>query len=247
VTTTAGQWTWLVGPHTGDDQADLWGIEAYGTATGYVEVHIVSASSQYQTHVEDIATPIPTLNANQGTFALGDFNGDGKLDLYLIKMNATGSGWTEVHVLNGSNRFQTFLLQEPTAFYSTNPFNTIATVADYNGDGKPDLYLVPMRDTGTTGVEVHIFNGSTRYHTPMLERGVPWPATDTDHMSSVVADYDGDGIPDVYLVPYYQTNSGYVEVDVLGGASQYQSLLLHDQPTSWPAAAAAGRDQFSSW
>lgn len=52
------------------------------------------------------------------TFLLGDFNKDGVLDLWCIKRSNTGSGMTEVHVLNGKN-FKEFLIHTETALHET--------------------------------------------------------------------------------------------------------------------------------
>ena len=41
-------------------------------------------------------------------FLVGDYNNNGRLDVYCIKKN--GAGKTEVHILNGENNYKNFLL-----------------------------------------------------------------------------------------------------------------------------------------
>ena len=52
-------------------------------------------------------------------FLLGDYNNNGTLDLYCIKKNNTETNSTEVHILNGNDNFQYFLLQTGTALQET--------------------------------------------------------------------------------------------------------------------------------
>src|ERR1039457_1251383 len=63
--------------------------------------------------------------------AMGDFNGDGKLDL------AVASYYNNVGVLlgNGDGTFQT------TVYYTAGPGPYSVAVGDFNGDGKPDLVV----------------------------------------------------------------------------------------------------------
>jgi len=42
-------------------------------------------------------------------FLVGDYNNNGRLDVYCIKKNGAGNGKTEVHILNGENNFQNYL------------------------------------------------------------------------------------------------------------------------------------------
>jgi Peptidase family M23/FG-GAP-like repeat len=238
-TSTYPQWTWLIGPYDGDGQPDLWGIDAYNTTSHMVEVHILSAASNYQSPLLDIAIPIAALASYQGGFALGDYNRDGILDLYVILLNSTGSGRVEVHILDGANRVQTFWLEQATNFGATNSSVTAVGTADYNGDGHPDLYLTPMAYTGSGFSEVHVLDGSTSYTTPLLDVATKFGATDTSRTGMVVGDYNADGHPDVYFVPFSQTGSGWVEVHILNGSTQYQNFIVEERTnflsTSSPA------------
>ena len=56
-------------------------------------------------------TPIAQNDAAANfTFAVGDYNRDGIPDLYCLKRTNTGTNRLEVHVLNGADNYQSFLL-----------------------------------------------------------------------------------------------------------------------------------------
>jgi len=115
----------------------------------------------------------------------GDFNNDGKLDIIV----ASGPN---VYVLagNGDGTFG-------TAHGSAGPANSVVTgihVADVNGDGKQDLIINGKR--GTTGlVATMLGNGDGSFQAP-----VETDFTGAASSSTVVGDFNGDGILDVALV-----------------------------------------------
>ena len=88
-------------------------------------------------------------------FLVGDYNHNGRPDVYCIKKNGTGSKRTEVHILNGANNFQNYLLQTPTALHETDGIWQFC-LGDYNRDGCLDLYCICKRTTGSHSTEVHI-------------------------------------------------------------------------------------------
>jgi len=73
----------------------------------------------------------------------GDFNGDGKIDL-LLNVNSTSSNSISLLFGKGDGTFQSQLSQ-------TLPLNSTPTfVADFNGDGKPDLLSYTFTSTTTS-------------------------------------------------------------------------------------------------
>lgn len=97
-----------------DGYPDLVIIKKNGTGTGMTEVHILSGASNFQRFLLHTGTAQqPT--GNEYVFRMGDWDGDGKPDLFGIKKNNTGTRSTEVHILSGASNFQKFLLQTGTA------------------------------------------------------------------------------------------------------------------------------------
>ena len=110
-------------------------------------------------------------------FLVGDYNHNGRPDVYCIKKNGTGSGKTEVHILNGENNYQNFLLQTPTALHETDG-NWQFCLGDYNHDGCLDLYCIAKRNTGSHSTEVHILSGKSNFSEFILHTGTILHETD---------------------------------------------------------------------
>ena len=82
----------------------------------------------------------------------------------------TGSKSTEVHILSGSNNFQSWLLQTGTILHETGG-NWTFRVSNYSGKGNKDLYCIAKNNTGSKTTEVHILNGSNNYQSWLLQTG----------------------------------------------------------------------------
>jgi hypothetical protein len=134
------------------------------------------------------------------SLAVGDFNGDGKLDVVVV-----GGGPSQAYVLlgNGDGTFG------PAAgFGSLNQTYGVA-VGDFNGDGKLD---VAWTDSGSSSVAVLFGNGDGTFQ-PQVE----WSANGYPS-ALVVADFNGDGYPDIAVA-----NEGPV-----GGSAGGTAILLNN-------------------
>src|SRR5205814_1966921 len=65
-------------------------------------------------------------------------------------------------------------------------------IADFNGDGKPDIALVQSA-TGQQKVSVFDYANNKVIFGPFTVQGGGWGGTPT------IGDYDGDGVPDIGL------------------------------------------------
>jgi hypothetical protein len=103
------------------------------------------------------------------TYVIGDFNGDGRLDI------ATGA----ITLLNSGNRtFQQVTSNLPLVG------GALAVVGDFNGDGKDD---VAVQLPGDTSVSIYYSRGDgTFYQGSVLDAG-------QEPGALAVADFDGDG------------------------------------------------------
>jgi hypothetical protein len=98
-------------------------------------------------------------------------------------------------------------------------------MADYDGDGIPDLVFIKTKNTGVVidphnadlpVVEVHIASGASNYQTRILETGTTFLLEDDGVWR--MADYDGDGIPDLIFIKTSHTDTHTVEVHIAAGA-----------------------------
>jgi hypothetical protein len=91
---------------------DLYIIKRFDTGTATTEVHALSAGTNYQTYSVHAATALHECDYSY-TFAMS-----ASRDLFVIKTKNTGSGVTEVHLLDASSNFKNFILHAPTALHT---------------------------------------------------------------------------------------------------------------------------------
>jgi uncharacterized protein (TIGR03437 family) len=139
-----------------------------------------------------------TVGANPDSVAVGDFNADGNLDIVTVN---SGDNTVTVLLGNGSGGF-TAAAGSPFAV-GTNPASV--AVADFNGDGKPDIVTA---NTGADDVTVLLGNGSGGF---TAAPGSPFAVGLFPH-SVAVGDFNGDGKPDIVTA-----NSGNNTVKILLG------------------------------
>ena len=170
-------------------------------------------------------------------FLVGDYNGNKILDVYCIKKNNTGSGTTEVHLLDGANNYKNFLLQTETILHETDDTWQFC-LGDYNGDGYLDLYCIHKRNTSSNSTEVYILSGAKNFHSFLLQTGTKLHETDKN-WKFCLGDFSGDGKLDLYCIKKSDTDSGRTEVHILGGNCNYNDFIfqagtaLHETGDNW--------------
>jgi len=128
--------------------------------------------------------------------AMGDFNGDKKLDLAVVN---SGSGSVSILLGNGDGTF--------TAGATVNGLRIPSTIvaADFNNDGFMDLVVT---NQGTNSASILTGNGTGGFAVSGSF------AVGTRPVAAVVGDFNNDGLPDVAVV-----NSGSNYVSVLTNVS----------------------------
>jgi hypothetical protein len=133
----------------------------------------------------------PAVGDNPLSIAVGDFNGDGVLDLAVANtfVNSGQPGTVTVLLGNGDGTFT------PTASSPTVgmlPYSVV--VGDVNGDGKADLVT---SNVASNAFSVLLGNGDGTFAVPFS------PAAGTDPISGAVADFNGDGLADLAAADNY--------------------------------------------
>jgi hypothetical protein len=138
-----------------------------------------------------------------------------------------GSGFTEMHVLNGLSNYSSFSLQTPTSLGQTGTSNVWQfSLGDLNRDGMPDLYSI-YRQGASGRTELYVLDGAQNYRASLMQVATALQATGNGlEWDFLVGDYNRDGTPDLYLI-YRIGLSGKTEVHVLDGASNFQTYLAH--------------------
>jgi hypothetical protein len=138
--------------------------------------------------------------------AVGDFNGDGKLDVAVADDSFFGAA--AVLLGNGDGTFQA--ARSFPAGYSPQSL----AVGDFNGDGKPDLAVANMGAFGINSVSVFLNNGGGSFQ-PARNVGV-----EPNSSSAVAGDFNGDGLADLAVV---NTGDGTVSVLLSNGDGSFRN------------------------
>lgn len=158
---------------------------------------------------------------------VGDFNGDGKADLAVTNFGTTVSDFGNVSILLGGGD-GTF--QAPVSYPADKQPDFIA-IADFNGDGKPDL-AVANQQSGN--LSIFLGNGDGTF------RAVAGNALQGQNLYSVASgDFNGDGIADLAVATF---NFELSAVSILLGQGNGTFRIATSFPTtgSFPIYVAVG-------
>lgn len=127
-------------------------------------------------------------------FCIGDFNGDGKTDILTMGSSVNVDARWEINFSTGligdaSTAFNSYVITN--LFY---PKDKDVFVADINGDGYDDLYVVNKKTSNNVKkpVDIYINNGTGKNFTHYTGAGV----YGTDKRKFDFADFNGDGKTD---------------------------------------------------
>jgi hypothetical protein len=118
--------------------------------------------------------------------AIGDLNGDGKLDLVTAN-SSYGSDSVSVLLGHGNGTF------DGQMGYHTGTSPRSVAIGDLNGDGKPDLVVA---GTGSDSVSVLLGNGNGTFPTTVSYSTGIYPVSS---YSVAIGDLNGDGKPDLVV------------------------------------------------
>ena len=140
-----------------------------------------------------VAFNVPTKGS--ASYVLGDFNGDGKLDIGIAASSTSCAGCVYVALGNGNGSFQTPV--------KTTARSSALAAGDFNDDGKTDI-IQDAADIGSLAVLYGSTDGTMKPSGLVNVGGVP--------TSLFTADLDGDGRPDVISLHQIQGSNPVVSV-----------------------------------
>ena len=194
--------------------------EVSGASGWFVDVaEAAGLDFELQTRLED-RPMLPEIVAGGG--AGGDFDGDGRLDVYLVQ--ATGAGGNRLFRNLGDLRFED--VSDTSGSSDGDRFGMAAATGDFDGDGDLDLYVSNLgRDTLLRN------DGDFRFVDVTDESGLGDLGLSA---SATFFDGDGDGDLDLFVTRY---------VDWSASTDRYElsdtSRSAAEPPTCVPVCTAA--------
>jgi hypothetical protein len=198
----------------------------YGSPDPYAVYVLGNGDGTFQPPVA-IAGPANSTFSNPGNIAVGDFNGDGALDVALFDMSGN------LQVFTGSAPFGTFTPRTVTQYpftVGTTPLNVVA--ADFNQDGKSDLALLQYQYEGNINsnvgqVSILVSNGDGTFTTGTQQT---FQSPSYGNAGLTVTDVNGDGFPDVVIADPGES----------GDEQDPGQLLIYENDGSGAVGAAGG-------
>jgi hypothetical protein len=161
---------------------------------------------------------------DQDRWAAGDFNEDGKEDLYAQNTKDWTSRWVGMLRSNGASLTMESLYQDSLAGWEMGA-NDRLYVADHDGDGDADLYVSNGQDWNSQYLGMFRSSGSSLTFIELFTNTVPgWTLKPHDEFR--VADINGDGRDDLYAMNL--TDWSYHYVGLLRSTGSSISASYHE-------------------
>ncbi len=238
-----------VGDFNGDGQPDIVVSNSCAStqdcSTGTLGVLLGNSDGTFQTALVS--------NVPSGALAVGDFNGDGKLDLAITSASTGSMGGSNgsVNILLGNGN-GTFASAVP--FSSGAPYAQAVAVADFNGDGNLDLAIANgncvdngvFLQCGAGSVGLLLGNGDGSFKPAVL-----YSTIDDDSFTITTGDFNGDGKLDLAVgngnceTPT-TCEIGTVAVLLGGGDGTFQTAVSYPAGDSWPAFGRASSNSVAA-
>ena len=197
-----------VGDFNGDGKLD---VAAVMQGTSAVSIFLGLGDGTFAAPVQYPTGPM-VASPPYHNVLVGDFNGDGKLDLAV----ATDNGIV-VLLGNGNGTFQSFSLVP--SLVSFDPGDNLLALADFNSDGKLDI----IKSTQTGIINVALGNGDGTFQQALAFQ-IP-SILNTE--SAVVGDFNGDGKPDL---AFASQSSNVVTILLGNGDGTFKGHIEYSVP-----------------
>ena len=192
--------------------------------TGFTEVAAAGIGIRFTNTLAEDRSLTNQIFLNGSGVAAGDVDGDGRCDLYFCGLDSPNalhrnvSGW----------RFED--ITAPAGVACADQASTGAAFADVDGDGDLDLLVNGI----ARGTRLFLNDGKARFREATEQAGL---RTTSGAVSMTLADIDGDGTLDLYVVNYRNDtmrDMPEMRFDVRVTNGVYQLLSVNDRPASSP-------------
>ncbi|QSE98719.1 FG-GAP-like repeat-containing protein [Fulvivirga lutea] len=136
---------------------------------------------------------LPTLNS--GGIEVSDFNNDGRIDLFLFGLNNLGNRVSYLYSNIGDNTFQV----ETTSLPNFSSGDAIAS--DFNNDGKVDILINGIKNTGEKISQLYLNEGDFTFS----QNITPIEKIISGKLAS--GDFNNDGYEDVVVIGFNSSGS----------------------------------------
>jgi hypothetical protein len=202
--------------------------------TGVVSVLLGNGDGTFQT-----ASTYETVYG-ASSLSVADLNGDGKPDIVVSSICNGCEGTVSVLLGNGDGSFQ-----QQASYGSGGMYPYSVTVADVNGDGKPDVLVANDCDANGDCLGIGILgvllgNGDGTFQTAVTYGSGGSPAENLFTTWVAVADLNGDGKPDVLVANNYGGSSSDGAVGVLlgNGDGTFKAAVSYSSGANWADSVA---------
>jgi hypothetical protein len=208
----------VTGSHT-FTEAGNYSIQVIVLDKGGSQTIATAATGAPSAQITGLQAPRSAYEGGSFSLATGDLTGNGKLDL-VAGAYVPGTLQTELLVLlgNGDGSFQSPLHLAIPASDTLNAFSPV--IADFNGDGKPDIAVAGL---------VFLGNGDGTF-----QPGVPFDAGTLPIAAQAAGDFNGDGKLDLVVAGGAGAGGSTVGVRVLMGSGDgtFKSAVSYGAETS---------------